>query len=171
MKIKLTLENLGNLEEGRPTLGAEAPVLLYRLLQFSLRDVIEEKLGESKGGEYLYKAGQLAGELIYNNFLTEVKDVNDLYSRLADLLYKLKVCVLRAEKLDLKKGIFVFVATEDLDCSGVPEIGWPICQYDEGIISAVLSKFTGKNIEAKEINCWATGERYCRIEAKVVDSF
>jgi hypothetical protein len=65
-----------------------------------------------------------------------------------------------------EEGFFVFNASEDLDCSGVPEIGWPICQYDEGIIAGILSKFTGKKIVAKEVDCWATGERFCRIEAK-----
>ncbi|MDI6786433.1 MAG: 4-vinyl reductase [bacterium] len=168
MKIGLTLENMGDIKEGRPTLGTETPVLIYRLLQFSLREIIEGELGDGKGGEYLYRAGQLAGRLIYDNFLAKIKDVNELYAQLADLLYKLKVCILRVEKSEPEKGLFVFVATEDLDCSGVPEIGWPICQYDEGIIAGILSKFTGKNIVAKEIDCWATGERYCRIEAKVV---
>jgi len=167
MILELTWENLGDIEEGRPSFGTECPVLIYRLLQFSLRNTIETELGEGKGGEYLYKAGQLAGRLIYEKFLADIKDLEELFNKLADLLYELKVCILRVEKSDLKKGEFVITAVEDLDCSGVPEIGWPICQFDEGFVSGILSYFTGKNVRCKEVDCWATGERICRIDVKV----
>jgi len=167
MKFELTWENLGNIEEGRPTFGTDCPVLLYRLLQFSLRNIIDTELGEGKGGEYLYKAGELAGRLIHKKFLADIKDPDKLFTKLANLLYELKVCILRVEKSDPDKGEFVLTASEDLDCSGVPEIGWPICQFDEGFVAGILSVFTGKHAVAKETDCWATGERFCRLEAKV----
>jgi len=167
MKFDLTWENLGNIEEGRPTFGTDCPVLIYRLLQFSLRNVIETELGEGKGGEFLYKAGQMAGKLIYDKFLADIKDLDKLLTKLADLLYELKVCTFRVEKSVPEKCEFVITAEEDLDCSGVPEIGWSICQFDEGFVSGILSVFTGKNVHCKEVDCWTTGERLCRIEAKV----
>lgn len=167
MKFELTWKNLGDIEGGRPTFGTELPVLLYRLLQFSLRNVIEDELGEGKGGEFLYKAGERSGELIYNKFLADTTDLGELFTKLADLLYELKVCILRVEKSDPDKGEFVITAGEDLDCSGVPEIGWPICQFDEGFVAGILSKFTGKKVVAREVDCWATGDRVCRLEAKV----
>jgi len=167
MKFELTWENLGNIKEGRPNFGSDCPVLMYRLLQFSLRNVIDTELAEGKGGEYLYKAGELAGRLIHRKFLADIKDLEELLSKLANLLYELKVCVLRVEKSDFDKGEFVLTASEDLDCSGVPEMGWPICQFDEGFVAGILSVFTGKHAVAKEIDCWATGERICRLEVKV----
>jgi len=165
--FELTWENLGDIEEGRPTFGTDCPVLIYRLLQFSLRNVIEGELGEGKGGEFLYKAGQMAGRLIFEKFLKDIEQLEDLIAKLADLLYELKICILRLEKSDVEKVEFVITAAEDLDCSGVPEIGWPICQFDEGFVSGILSVFTGKNVHCKEVDCWATGERICRIEAKI----
>ena len=170
MILELTWENLGDIEEGRPTLGADCPVIMYRILQFSLRKIIETELGEGKGGEYLYKAGQLAGKLIYEKFFADEKDAEKLFTKLADLLYDLKVCILRVEKSDFEKVEFVITAEEDLDCSGVPEIGWPICQYDEGFVSGILSFFTGENFLCEEVDCWTTGARICRIEAKVKKS-
>ncbi|MBU0899373.1 4-vinyl reductase [bacterium] len=169
MEFKLTFENLGNIAEGRPTLGTETPVLNYRILQFSLREVIESELGEGKGAEYLYRAGKLAGTMVYQKFFADIKELDELIKKVIDLLYQLKMCILRIEKCEPEKGVFVFIALEDLDCSGVPKIGWPICQYDEGFISAILSIFTGKNVVVKEVDCWATGERFCRLEAKVVE--
>lgn len=170
MKFELTWENLGDIEEGRPTFRTDCPVLIYRLLQFSLRNVIEEELGEGAGNEYLYKAGRLAGKLIYDKFLADVKDLDGLVNKLASLLYELKVCILRVERSDPEKGEFVLTAEEDLDCSGVPELGWPICQFDEGFISGILGSFTGKSVVAREVDCWSTGERLCRIEAKIENS-
>lgn len=166
MKFELTWENLGNIDEGRPTFGTNCPVVIYRLLQFSIRNIIESELGEGKGGEYLYKAGELTGRLIYQKFLADLKDPDELFAKLADLLYELKVCILRVEKSDPSKGEFTLTAQEDLDCSGVPEIGWPICQFDEGFVAGILSVFTGKPTVVNEVDCWATGERICRLEAK-----
>jgi hypothetical protein len=166
MKFLLSWENLGDIKEGRPTFGTESPVLMYRLLQFSLRDVIERS-GEGEGGRYLYRAGELVGGLIYEKFLSEIRELDELLKKLADLLYEQKICILRVEKSDPEKGEFVFVASEDLDCSGVPEVGWPICQFDEGIVAGILSSFTGKRVVVKEVDCWATGERFCRLEVKV----
>lgn len=36
---------IGNIEEGRPTLGNETRLELYRLFQFTIRDVLEQKTG------------------------------------------------------------------------------------------------------------------------------
>ena len=38
----------------------------------------------------------------------------------------------------------VLTVSEDLDCSGMPDLGQEICSYDEGFIAALLEKFTGK---------------------------
>jgi len=43
-----------------------------------------------------------------------------------------------------------------------------ICTYDEGFISGLLSEYTGKKFSAKEVDCWCSGDRVCRFEAKSV---
>ena len=55
MKFELTWENLGDIKEGRPTFGTDCPVLMYRLLQFCLRNVIETEVGEGNGGNTFIK--------------------------------------------------------------------------------------------------------------------
>ena len=52
--------------------------------------------------------------------------------------------------------------SEDLDCSGLPELDYEVCKYDEGFIAALLESFTGKSFQVKEIDCWCTGDRTCR---------
>jgi predicted hydrocarbon binding protein len=59
--------------------------------------------------------------------------------------------------------------SEDLDCSGLPELGYGVCVYDEGFISGILESFTGRPFDVKEIDCWCTNERTCRFEAKPKD--
>jgi len=55
--------------------------------------------------------------------------------------------------------------SEDLDCSGLPELDYEICSYDEGFISALLECFSGMKFIVKEVDCWCTGDRTCRFSA------
>ena len=41
-------EDLGNLTEGRPNLGSETSVVVYRLMQFTFKDVLSKELGREK---------------------------------------------------------------------------------------------------------------------------
>jgi len=44
----------------------------------------------------------------------------------------MSIGILRVEKADLEAGDFVLTISEDLDCSGLPELSYEICTYDEG---------------------------------------
>jgi predicted hydrocarbon binding protein len=74
----------------------------------------------------------------------------------------------RIEEADLEKMTFTLSLAEDLDCSGLPTSDETICTYDEGFLSGLLSEYTGKNFSAKEVDCWCSGDRACRFEAKAV---
>jgi hypothetical protein len=63
---------------------------------------------------------------------------------------------------------FTLTVAEDLDCSGLPFTDEVVCHYDEGFIAGVLEAYTGKPFEAKEIDCWASGDRVCRFDVKEV---
>lgn len=80
----------------------------------------------------------------------------------------LNIGLLRMEKIDVQNGEFIFTIAEDLDCSGLPELDYEICTYDEGLLSGLLESFTGKKFNVKEIDCWCTGDRTCRFAANVV---
>ncbi|MCC8180922.1 MAG: 4-vinyl reductase, partial [Planctomycetes bacterium] len=42
-----------------------------------------------------------------------------------------------------------------------------ICVYDEGFIKGILDSYTGMDFSVREIDCWCSGERTCRFEAKL----
>jgi hypothetical protein len=53
---------------------------------------------------------------------------------------------------------------EDLDCSGLPVSGDTVCEFDEGFIAGIFREYAGEEFSAREVDCWASGERVCRFE-------
>jgi predicted hydrocarbon binding protein len=95
-------------------------------------------------------------------------DFNEFVVELQELLKKLKIGILRIEKADLDKMTFTLTVAEDLDCSGLPASEETICTYDEGFISGLLAEYTGKDFTAEEVDCWCSGDRVCRFEARAL---
>lgn len=167
--IDFTWEMLGNIEEGRPNLGTSVDVAVYRLMQLTLRKELNDRFGSSITDDIFYNAGFLAGSEIYKNLITEKDDFDDFLNNLQQLLKDMGVGILRIEKSDLVVGEFTIVVYEDLDCSGLPVTDEEICVYDEGLIAGLLESHTGKKFSVKEVDCWCSGDRACRFDAKIVD--
>jgi uncharacterized protein len=168
-KYQFNWDLLGNIAEGRPNLGPNTRIEVYRLLQFCFRDVIEQEWGTENADRIFYGAGKLAGEHFYKNMLKPADNLNDFVKQLQEVLKDLGIGILRIEEADLDKGVFVLTVSEDLDCSGLPDLDYEICIYDEGFITALMESFTGKKFKVKEVDCWCTGDRTCRFSATVVD--
>jgi uncharacterized protein len=166
-KYKFNWGLLGDISIGRPNLGPLTRVEVYRLMQFCFRDVIESRFGTKETDKIFYEAGFLAGSEFYKNFLGHIKDLNGFVIELQKILKDLAIGILRIEESDFDKGVIVLTVSEDLDCSGLPELDFEICTYDEGFIAALLESFTGKKFIVKEIDCWCTGDRTCRFKATV----
>ena len=164
-KYKFSWDLLGDLKLGRPNLGTKTDVSVYRLMQFTLRDVLEDKIGSEKTDEIFYEAGYLAGCEYYSNYIKSSADIQDFIQKLQKSLLELGIGILRVEKIDMELGELVLTVSEDLDCSGLPEASEEICTYDEGFLSGLLESFTGKKFKVKEIDCWCTGDRTCRFHA------
>ena len=56
---------LGKIDEGRPNLGFMTDVSIYRLMQFTLRDVLIKDFGVEKADHIFYRAGETAGRHFY----------------------------------------------------------------------------------------------------------
>jgi len=166
-KYKFSWDLLGDIKAGRPNLGSNTRVEVYRLLQFAFRDVIEQANGTAETDRIFYEAGSLAGKEFYAHVLTPTTDLNEFVRQLQKVLKDMGIGILRVEKADVDKGEFVLTIAEDLDCSGLPELDYEICTYDEGFISAIMESFTGKKFKVKEVDCWCTGGRTCRFLANV----
>ena len=156
---------IGNIGEGRPYLGSTMSVSVYRLMQFTLRDVLIKRFNVETADQIFYEAGEHAGKEFCKEMITQKDDFNEFVVELQELLKKLKIGILRIEKSDLEKMNFILTIAEDLDCSGLPVSDETICKYDEGFISGLFSEYTGKKFKAAEVDCWCSGDRVCRYEA------
>lgn len=162
---KFSWENLGDLKEGRATLGLEMPVLVYRLFQYTLKDILSREYGEERAAELYRAAGHLAGTQFAQNVLDLSGDLDFFITNLQRTLYELKIGILRVEKADTENLSFTLTVSEDLDCSGLPVTDETVCDYDEGFIAGILESYAGESFHVKEIDCWATGDRTCRFTA------
>ena len=157
---------IGNIGEGRPNLGSTMDVSVYRLMQFTLRDVLIKQFDAETADRIFYEAGEHAGKEFYKELITQKDDFNEFVVELQELLKKLKIGILRVEKSDLENMNFTLTVAEDLDCSGLPASDETICTYDEGFISGLFSEYAGKSFDVEEVDCWCSGDRVCRFEAR-----
>jgi len=166
---KFSWNLLGDIQLGRPNMGPQTRIEVYRLMQFTFRDVVERRYGTSAADEIFYEAGKLAGEEFYRNVIGRIQSPDEFFRKVESALKDLGIGLLRVEQADVAAGHFVLTVSEDLDCSGLPELDYEICVYDEGFIAALLEQFSGRKFTVKEIDCWATGGRTCRFDAKAVN--
>ncbi len=151
----------------RPGLGGEMKVEVYRLLQFTLRDILEQRYGTKEVDAIFLEAGILTGKEFFQNYCSSAKDVPTLAKLVQQQFKDLGIGIVRFEVADTKTLTFQLTVDEDLDCSGLPDTEDHICIYDEGFIKGILDSFTGKEFTVEEIDCWCSGARTCRFKAVV----
>ncbi len=152
----------------RPNLGMGTSLEVYRLFQFTLRDVLEQRYGTEAADTLFRDAGEMAGRAFFEHHFKEAKDVNDLANMIQETFRDLSIGIVRFEDVDLDTMTFTLTVDEDLDCSGLPDTEDQICVYDEGLIKGILEAFTGKKFTVREVDCWCTGERTCRFKANMI---
>ncbi|MGI6665527.1 MAG: V4R domain-containing protein [Christensenellaceae bacterium] len=163
---KFTWAGLGDLKVGRETLGTDMPVLVYRLFQYTLKDILSRELSPEYAAELYRAAGHLAGLEFAKNVLDLSGDIDFFLTNLQRTLSELKIGILRIEQADLTSFNFTLTVSEDLDCSGLPVTDETVCDYDEGFIAGILEAYSGKVFDVREIDCWASGDRTCRFAAQ-----
>lgn len=162
-----TWDNLGDIKRGRGDLGEEMPVLVYRLMQYTMLDVLSKAYGNEQANEHFRQAGYLAGIEFAKNVLDLQVDFNTFVAGLQKKLKELKVGILRMEAFDETTGEIILTVEEDLDCSGLPITNETVCYYDEGFIAGILEAYTGKKYNVWEVDCWSNGDRVCRFRGVI----
>ncbi|MDF1615068.1 V4R domain-containing protein [Desulfurivibrio dismutans] len=162
-------EQLGDIIWGRPILGSRTSVTAYRLMQFTLRDVMISHLGVEQTNRIFYEAGQQAGKALYQK-LGSPDDFAHFVQLLTDLLEEQSIGLLKVEKADLANKQFVLAVAEDLDCSGLPVSNEMLCTFDEGLLAGVFGSYLDDEFRVKETDCWCTGDRVCRFEVRPVSA-
>ena len=168
-KYLFSWDLLGDLTAGRPNLGPLVRLEVYRLMQYTLRDTIERELGTEAADRIFFNAGKLAGHELYVHVIKDAPDLPAFVIAVQEALKNLKIGIFRVEKADPEKGTFIVTVSEDVDCSGLPDLSFNICTYDEGFIAGLMESFTGKKYRVKEIDCWCTGDRTCRFTIDVME--
>lgn len=154
--------DIGDIGIGRPNLGSNSNVAVYRLMQYTMRSVLNKEFGALKAAELFYNSGYIAGKEFCTNLLDTKLEFYDFISQLQKVLKELNIGILRVEKSDLGKMNFTITVAEDLDCSGLPITNETVCDYDEGFIAGIFDEYTNMKFLVKEIDCWSTGGRICR---------
>ncbi|MCL1941547.1 MAG: hypothetical protein FWG09_06345, partial [Synergistaceae bacterium] len=99
-KYEFSWDLLGDIDLGRPNLGREIKLEVYRLMQFTLRDILEEEVGTEKSDEIFYAAGRKAGKAFYAHMLPDCTDVKDFVKKLQEALKEMKIGILRVESIE-----------------------------------------------------------------------
>lgn len=167
--LQFDWSHLGNIEWGRPNLGSQTTVSVYRLMQFTLRDAIITHTDVATTNRIFYDAGYSAGSAFHEHLLKNIDDFDGFISELQETLKTLSIGILRVESSDLLKHRFVLTVAEDLDCSGLPMNDESVCTFDEGFIAALFSAHFSMQFKARETDCWCTGDRVCRFEVVPAD--
>jgi predicted hydrocarbon binding protein len=167
---KFDWESLGDITLGRSNLGQSMPVIVYRLMQYTVIDELKDRYGEDVTNDIIRSAGFRAGAAFAQNVLPQTDNFSTFIANLQMTLKELSIGILRIEKADLDKLEIVLTVSEDLDCSGLPVTDDSVCVYDEGFIGGIFYSFTGKIFDVREVDCWATGDRTCRFTANVAEA-
>ena len=154
----------------RGNLGSQLPVMVYRMLEYSLREELVASLGKDAQIRIFRNAGRRAGEYFARNFLDMELPLDRFVGELQDKMQQFKIGVLRIEEVDEETGRIILTVSEDADCSGLPVLGETVCNYDEGFVAGILTLYSGKPYQAVEVDCWATGDRVCRFRAEITES-
>ena len=161
-------ENLGDIKQGRGELGEEMPVLVYRLMQFTMLDILTKTYGPEKANDLFREAGFLAGFEFAQASLDLEADLDGFVADLQAALAENKIGILRMEAFDTATGNLTLTVSEDLDCSGLPVTNETVCTYDEGFVAGILNAYTHKDYDVREVDCWANGDRTCRFNGVVM---
>ncbi|MDO5406728.1 MAG: 4-vinyl reductase [Eubacteriales bacterium] len=153
---------LGNIKEGREDLGEDVPVVVYRLMEYTMNHVLAAEYGKEQADELFRKAGYLAGSELAEHMLDLNADFDAFVAQLQKLLKDLKIGILRVEKLEDGGGKIILTVAQDLDCSGLEPSNEVVCNYDEGFIAGILEKYTKTEYLVREVDCWSSGARVCR---------
>ena len=155
-------DKLGDITKGRPHLGPEVPVKVYRIFEYAVYDVLCHEIGQEKAQAVLREAGYKAGWEFAHNVLDLSAGFDSFLADTAAKLLNLQIGVLRVEKMDQQTGEFTVTVAEDLDCSGLQASGEEVCNYDEGFLAAIFEAYTKQRYTVREVDCWASGDKVCR---------
>ena len=147
---KLTLKEIN--KPIRPKIGGDISVVPWRIIRLI---AINKYMGRA-ADETAYIFGKEIGKALPvktpKEFLKIVKDLKIGNPKIVD-------------QSDKQIVIDVF---ECATCSGIPNIGKAVCQFEAGVIGGALEKILRKKTNVLETKCWGLGDKVCRFEVIIL---
>ncbi|ADG14000.1 4-vinyl reductase 4VR [Methanocaldococcus infernus ME] len=146
--MKFSIDELA--KNNRGSLGNDVDVTVFRLIRFM---DLERYLGKAANNIF-YECGKTLGRDLNINSIDELVKFCKVY----------KIC--RAEIVSedpLRIRIY-----ECITCSGLPNVGEPLCYFEGGFIAGCLENILNKRVRAKETHCAGLGNEFCEFEIKIL---
>lgn len=137
----------------RDTTGSQVDLVYYRIIRLI---ALRESLGSVLSANLLYQAGHRIGREADCSSLDQLQNFLDDF-----LLGKIKI-------VEQKTNFIVVEEDECATCSGLPNIGEAVCDFEAGFIAGCLERMVGKKVIVKETKCWGLGDKICRFEASIL---
>ncbi|CAB3289418.1 4-vinyl reductase 4VR [Methanocaldococcus lauensis] len=148
MSLKFSIDVLS--KSNRNSLGREINITVFRIMRFM---DLERYLGRGAHG-VIYECGRELGESLNPSTIDDVVNFCEKH--------KIgKVEIINKSPLQIR-------VYECISCSGLPEVGEPLCWFEGGFIAGCLEKILNKKVRAKETHCAGLGDDFCQFEIKVL---
>ncbi|MEW6399924.1 MAG: sigma 54-interacting transcriptional regulator [Bacillota bacterium] len=69
----------------------------------------------------------------------------------------------RVELVDGSPRPIVFHWFDCLTCSGLPNVGRPLCYLEAGILAGAVQRACGRPVSVQETRCWGLGDTFCEM--------
>ncbi|MCG2714845.1 MAG: hypothetical protein L6422_00940 [Candidatus Marinimicrobia bacterium] len=111
------------------------------------------------------KIGKMVGSAVVADFVKSL-DLEGIITEIAGIIDLAKLGATGIIKISDEH--FILRVTECADCGGTPDLGRPLCAFDEGLIDGAISTKLGKDVSVKEEECVKEGLKYCDFSIKIV---
>jgi len=112
------------------------------------------------------KIGKTVGSVVVADFIKST-DLEVVIGEIAAVIELAKLGRTKIEKHSDTE--FLLRVSECADCGGTPDLGRPLCAFDEGFIEGTIATKLKREVSVKENECIEEGLKYCDFTIKVVD--
>ncbi len=161
--IKHAKSDLKDLLEGKTLSYRKETGNLQALIpgvSFATMILIEPKLAPT-----FREIGKTLGSQVVAEFIKS-PDLKSILGELAGVVEATKMG--RAKVIELKEKEAILHIYECYDCAGLPNVGRPLCAFDEGLIEGILEASLKQRISVKEDKCWGNGYEFCEFIIKIL---
>jgi len=129
----------------RPSIGRFVDVEFFRIIRF----LPVEMLGERVDGLIYNGAKDAAANM-------KIGSLDEIITFFREKRIG-KVTIMGKDPVRIK-------VDECATCSGLPEVGRPLCHFEGGLLAGLLGSTLGETIDLEEVKCWGLGDKTCLFE-------